>query len=41
MGLGAMVAAGVGAAASIGSGIMASNASKKASKVQVACIRKV
>jgi hypothetical protein len=35
MGLGAMVAAGVGAAASIGSGIMASNASKKASRAQV------
>jgi hypothetical protein len=40
MGLGAMVAAGVGAAASIGSGIMASNASKKASKVQVAASEK-
>ena len=35
MGLGAMVAAGVGAAASLGSGLMASNASKKASRAQV------
>ena len=35
MGLGAMVAAGVGAAASIGSGLMASSASKKASRAQV------
>jgi hypothetical protein len=40
MGLGAMVAAGVGAAASIGSGIMASNASKKASRAQVAASEK-
>jgi len=35
MGLGAMVAAGVGAAASIGGGLMASSAAKKASKAQV------
>jgi hypothetical protein len=40
MGLGAMVAAGVGAAASLGSGIMASNASKKASRAQVAASEK-
>jgi F0F1-type ATP synthase membrane subunit c/vacuolar-type H+-ATPase subunit K len=40
MGLGAMVAAGVGAAASIGSGIIASNASKKASRAQVAASEK-